>query len=132
MKKIPILVAALLLVAACRSEQRPTDVLAPQAMAAVLADAYMLEGFYAVETEYRYDTMLPEVLAAYDDILTRHGTSREAVERSFEYYSAHPDQYRPIQDSALAILQRMPFSDTAQSSTPVDLPGIELSMVKKS
>lgn len=114
MKKIPILVAALLLVAACRSEQRPADVLAPQAMAAVLADAYMLEGFYAVETEYRYDTMLPEVLAAYDDILTRHGTSREAVERSFEYYSSHPDQYRPIQDSVLAILQRMPFADTAR------------------
>ena len=131
MKKFPILVAALLLVAACRSEQRPPDVLAPQAMAAVLADAYMLEGFYAVETEYRYDTMLPEVLAAYDDILARHGTTREAVERSFEYYGAHPDQYLPIQDSALAILQRLPMDDTVQAASKPDILGIEFDVVKK-
>lgn len=128
MKKVPILLAALLLVAACRSEQRPADVLAPQAMAAVLADAYMLEGFYAVETEYRYDTMLPEVLAAYDDILTRHGTTRQAVEHSFTYYSAHPEQYQPIQDTAIALLQRMHSVDTA---LPLEPPAIELGLVRR-
>ena len=129
MKKIPILVAALLLVAACRSEQRPADVLAPQAMAAVLADAYMLEGFYAVETGYRYDTMLPEVLAAYDDILARHHTTREAVEHSLEYYSTHPDQYKPVQDSVLTLLDRS--AAPADTLPPTDLSDIDLEVVEK-
>lgn len=129
MKKIPILVAALLLVAACRSEQRPADVLAPQAMAAVLADAYMLEGFYAVETGYRYDSMLPEVLAAYDDILARHHTTREAVEHSLEYYSTHPDQYKPVQDSVLALLDRS--SAPADTLPATALSDIDLEVVEK-
>ncbi len=129
MKKIPILVAALLLVAACRSEQRPADVLAPQAMAAVLADAYMLEGFYAVETGYRYDSMLPEVLAAYDDILARHHTTREAVELSLEYYSTHPDQYKPVQDSVLALLDRS--AAPADSLPATALSDIDLEVVEK-
>ena len=129
MKKIPILVAALLLVAACRSAQRPADVLAPQAMAAVLADAYMLEGFYAVETGYRYDSMLPEVLAAYDDILARHHTTREAVELSLEYYSTHPDQYKPVQDSVLALLDRS--AAPADSLPATALSDIDLEVVEK-
>ena len=129
MKKIPILVAALLLVAACRSEQRPPDVLAPQAMAAMLADAYMLEGFYAVETGYRYDSMLPEVLAAYDDILARHHTTREAVELSLEYYSTHPDQYKPVQDSVLALLDRS--AAPADSLPATALSDIDLEVVEK-
>ena len=129
MKKIPILVAALLLVAACRSEQRPADVLAPQAMAAVLADAYMLEGFYAVETGYRYDSMLPEVLAAYDDILARYHTTREAVELSLEYYSTHPDQYKPVQDSVLALLDRS--AAPADSLPATALSDIDLEVVEK-
>lgn len=119
-----LLPITLLLLASCRSGQRPAEVLAPEAMASLLADAYMLEGFYAVETGYRYDTMLPEVLAAYDDILSRHHTTRGAVELSLEYYSTHPDQYKPVQDSVLALLDR--------AAAPVDtLPATDLEVVEK-
>lgn len=105
MKKL-LLPVLLLVMASCHSNPQPADVLDPQTMASLLSEAYMLEGFYAIETEYRYDTMLPEVLAAYDDILARHHTSRQAVERSFTYYAAHPLQYKTIQDSVFAILNR--------------------------
>ena len=119
-----LLPITLLLLASCRSGQRPADVLPPEAMASLLADAYMLEGFYAVETGYRYDTMLPEVLAAYDDILSRHHTTREAVELSLEYYSTHPDQYKPVQDSVLALLDR--------AAAPADtLPDTDLEVLEK-
>lgn len=129
MKRICILMVAGLMLAACRSEQRPADVLAPEAMASLLADAYMLEGFYAVETGYRYDTMLPEVLAAYDDILARHHTTREAVEHSLEYYSTHPDQYKPVQDSVLALLDRA--AAPADTLPATALSDIDLEVVEK-
>lgn len=73
-------------------------------MVTFLSEAYMLEGFYAVETQYRYDSLLPEVVAAYDDILARQGLSRRKVEKSLKYYSSHPDEYQIIHDSVLAIM----------------------------
>lgn len=110
--------AALLLFGACRHDERPADVLDAPRMVAFLSDAYLLEGFYAVESQYRYDAMTPEVLRAYDDILKAHHTSREQVEHSFDYYASHPDLYRTIQDSVLAILDRQSEADTAAKAAP--------------
>ena len=108
-----VCLSVLLLLSACGGgERRPDGVLAPEAMAALLAEAYLLEGFYAIETQYRYDTVLPEVLRAYDTILSRHGTTREAVERSFDYYAKHPELYQPIQDSVMALLDRTADADS--------------------
>ncbi|MBP3762368.1 MAG: DUF4296 domain-containing protein [Bacteroidales bacterium] len=112
MKKNCLPLLAALLMAACSSHQRPEGVLPPDAMAAFLEEAYLLEGFYAIETQHRYDTLLPQVLAAYDSILLRHGVTRQEVERSFDYYSTHADEYRAIQDSVIARLDRLAVADS--------------------
>ena len=120
MRHTPILcLAALLLLGACRHDERPADVLDAPRMVAFLTDAYLLEGFYAVETQYRYDAMSPEVLRAYDDILAAHHISREQVEHSFDYYASHPELYQPIQDSVMAILDRQNEIDTAAKAEPI-------------
>ncbi len=105
----------------CRSDRRPADVLDAPQMVAFLTDAYLLEGFYAIETQYRYDAMTPEVLRAYDDILLKHGITREQVEHSFDYYTAHPDLYATIQDSVITHLDRVHSSDTTSHSHANDL-----------
>ena len=102
---LPLCLAALLLLSACRHNERPADVLDAPQMVAFLSDAYLLEGFYAVETQYRYDAMSPEVLRAYDDILKAHHISREQVEHSFDYYSQHLDTYAAIHDSVVLRLE---------------------------
>lgn len=101
----------LLLLVACNPNRRPDDVMAPEAMAAFLEEAYLLEGFYAVETQNSYDAMLPEVLEAYNALLAKHGVDKADVERSFDYYARHPEQYLPIQDSVIARLDRA-YGDT--------------------
>lgn len=120
--------AALLLCCSCRHETRPADILDAPQMVAFLADAYLLEGFYAVETQYRYDAMTPDVLRAYDEILASHHITREQVEHSFDYYSSHPELYSPIQDSVLAILERQSHADTATVAVPNTAAPIILSM----
>ena len=99
-----VAVVAAILVASCGGEKAPADLIPADRMVDFLTDAYLLEGFYAVESEYRYDALTPDVVRAYDDILMRHGLNRKQVERSFEYYSAHPDLYQPIHDSVLVRL----------------------------
>lgn len=112
MKKVVILLATALFFSACRHDGRSVDVLDAPAMVSFLADAYLLEGFYAVETQYRYDAMTPEVLRAYDDILEHHGITREEAEASFAYYAQHPDLYQTIQDSVLARIEKETGTDT--------------------
>lgn len=99
------LLPLLLLATACHSDRRPADVLPPDRMAGFLADAYLLEGFYAVETQYRYDVLSTQTLKSYDSILEVHGTTREAVEHSFEYYGRHLDQYQAIHEEVVARLE---------------------------
>lgn len=111
-KNILLLVVAVVLLAACRHDSRPADVLDAPKMVDFLTDAYLLEGFYAVETQYRYDAMSPDVLRAYDDILAKHHVSREQIEHCFDYYSQHPELYATIQDSVMARLDHETGADT--------------------
>lgn len=106
MKKIVfILLPVLLLLGACRHEERPADVMSHEQMVAFLTDAYLLEGFYAVETQYRYDALTPEVLHSYDSILTVHSLTRDDVERSLDYYTRHLDEYQAIHEEVVALLE---------------------------
>ena len=119
---------ALLSLAACRHDERPADVIEAPQMVDFLSDAYLLEGFYAVETQYRYDAMTAEVLRAYDDILDKYHLTREQVEHSFAYYSKHPELYLPIQDSVLARIENVISADTAAGKTPIPSSEIRLTM----
>lgn len=107
MKKIVLLLLPLLLtVAACRHEGRPADVMTHEQMVSFLTDAYLLEGFYAVETQYRYDALTPEVLHSYDSILQVHALTRDDVERSLDYYTRHLDEYQAIHEEVVARLEQ--------------------------
>ena len=109
---------AVALLVSCHHDERPADVLDAPQMVDFLSDAYLLEGFYAIETQYRYDAMSAEVLRAYDDILDKHHVTREQVEHSFAYYAEHPDLYAPIQDSVLARIEQVTATDTVVAAAP--------------
>ena len=128
MKKILFVLVAVASMVACRHDDRPADLIEAPRMVDFLSDAYLLEGFYAIETQYRYDAMPAEVLRAYDDILAKHHLSREQVERSFDYYSNHPDLYGPIQDSVLVRIERETASDTIDAKLPNPNAEIRLSL----
>lgn len=111
MKKLLPLLALVLICSACRHDGLPEGVLDAPAMTEFLADAYLLEGFYAIETQYRYDRLTDEVIRYYDSILERHGITREQVERSLDYYTAHPDAYQAIHDSVVVRLEARQAED---------------------
>ena len=128
MKRFVFLLAVVALLASCRGGERPADVLGAPQMVDFLSDAYLLEGFYAVETQYRYDALPAEVLRAYDDILAKHHLTREQVEHSFAYYSEHPELYAPIQDSVLARIENVISADTAAGNNLAPAADIRLTM----
>ena len=86
----------------CSRNAVPDDVMSETAMVDFLEQAYLLEGFYAIETNFRYDTLHPEMLASYDSLLASCNITRDDFERSIHWYSRHIDIYTRVHDSVLA------------------------------
>ena len=114
MKKLLLFLLPLLLLAACRQEGLPKGVLDEERMADFLAEAYLLEGFYAIETQYRYDVLTADALRRYDSILAAQNITRKEVEQSFAYYAEHLDVYQTIQDSVVARLEAQQTGSVAE------------------
>ena len=90
----------------CKDDKVPPDVLGEDRMAKFLKEAYLLEGFYAVETEFQYDTLHPEMIASYDSLLREQGLTREDFERSVEWHTHHPEVYQRVHDTVVAWFDR--------------------------
>ena len=120
MKRLsPLLLCLLLLsVTACKHDQRPKDIINVESdkafddtMVDVLTDLYLIDGVYAAESQYRFDTPSPEVVGAIDAVLEKHHITREQLEKCFDYYSEHPDEYKAIQEQVAARIDKLTASD---------------------
>ncbi len=100
---LSVLLMLCVVVAGCSHEATPpADVFSETTMVDFLEQAYLLEGFYAIETGYQYDTLHPEMLASYDSLLASYDITRDDFERSVRWYGDHPDIYERVHDSVLA------------------------------
>lgn len=106
MKKFLLSLAALLLLAACGSKKLPEGVIDRDRMVPLLVDVYLTEAYYGVETSYsyNYDSLSPEMVRAYEDLLAKHGITADELETSLDYYAHHPEQYNAIHHEVRALL----------------------------
>ena len=88
--------------AGCSHNPVPADVMQEAVMVDFLEQAYLIEGFYAIETGFHYDTLHPEMILSYDSLLASYDITRDDFERSVNWYSMHPDIYERVHDSVLA------------------------------
>ena len=100
---LSVLLMLCIVVAGCSHEAKPpADVMSEPQMVDFLEQAYLLEGYYAIETGYQYDTLHPEMLASYDSLLASYAITRDDFERSVNWYGNHPEIYVRVYDSVLA------------------------------
>ena len=103
---LPVILVLSGALSSCRSDEVPEDVMSEERMASFLHEAYMIEGFYAVESGFHYDTLQPEMLGAYDTLLAHYGLSRDEFEHSVDWYTSHPKVYQQVHDTVLARFDR--------------------------
>ena len=103
---VPVLLLLAGVLSSCRSDKVPEDVMGEERMASFLQEAYLIEGFYAVESNFHYDTLQPEMLGAYDTLLAHYDLTREDFEHSVDWYTAHPKVYQRVHDTVLARIER--------------------------
>ena len=93
----------------CKSEPQPEPpVLEEARFVDLLTDAYLLEGFYAFQSNYHFDTLKPEMIASYDSLLAQHGISQAIFDSTVLWYTRHPDIFARVQDS---VMQRLTPED---------------------
>jgi len=68
-------------------------------------EALIIEGYYAVETVFRYDTLQPQMIASYDSLFAKYGITREIFDTTILWYAHHPEIYQRVHDSVLARLE---------------------------
>lgn len=88
----------------CKEDPIPADVMDEAEMISFLKDAYILEGFYAVETHFQYDTLQADILQSYDSLLTLHKITRDDFERSIKWYTEHTERYERVHKEVVAQL----------------------------
>lgn len=96
----------------------PDGVIEHDRMVPLLVDIYLVEAYYAVKTNYNYDTLSPDMLRAYDDVLAEHGVTPDDLEASLAYYSEHAELYNAIHRDVVAVLNEKNTGE-AEEATPV-------------
>lgn len=102
----------------CHKKDVPTYVIPEQKMSEILQDAYLLEGFYAIETQFHYDTLGAEMMASVDSLFAKHEISQHDFDTSIAWYIHHPDIYKRVHDSVIARLDREMSSGIISSPDP--------------
>ncbi|MBQ9546142.1 MAG: DUF4296 domain-containing protein [Bacteroidales bacterium] len=94
LRKIFIIACLLTLATAC--DRLPFGVMSKEQMVDFLSEAYLIESFYAIETNHNYDKLKPEIVNSYRELLKRQGLTERQFERSINYYMRHPEEYKEI------------------------------------
>lgn len=87
---------------ACNRNKVPNDVIQPEKMENFLYEAYLLEGFYAIESGFHYELMAPQIIGSYDSLLYKYEMTREDFEHSMDFYTHHPRIYEKIHQNVIA------------------------------
>jgi len=93
---IHIVASMVILSVTVACSNKPKNLIKEEQMAALLTDAYQLEGFYAVERGM--DSVITDsvILATYDSIFDKHGVTHSQFDESMAYYMRHSDKYSKI------------------------------------
>lgn len=111
-----ICTVCLLFTTASCGDRLPMGVMDEEQMVNFLSEAYLIEGFYAIETNHDYDKLTPEIVNSYHELLERQGISQRQFERSMKYYLRHPELYKPIHQRVVDRLDaQMPEKATPQN-----------------
>lgn len=106
------------LVLACSSAEAPPEGLLEKPLfTEVLAGATLIEARMNYELTTEAQTNVP-VRSYYDDLFQEKGVTREAFERTFDHYAAHPTEMQAIYEDVVAVLGRWK-DEAAQRPTPV-------------
>jgi len=96
--RIYFLIFISILIFSCseKKEEMPSDILTKEKYISVMVDMYLLESkinHTNIADRHSYTKSIKE----YNTLFKKHGTTKEQVEKSIDYYIHQPDEMKEIQ-----------------------------------
>lgn len=108
MKLLSFLITVILL-SSCGSEQPevkiPEDVLHKDSMARILVDIFMLDA-YLNQKQINSEEKKLQIAPYYHSVFSKYHVDQQAFDRSFTFYSSHPDLMNDIYKEAQSEVSR--------------------------
>jgi hypothetical protein len=104
-KYITVLFLFILTVAAC-TEERPTNILSPETMEAILTDMHLAEGFLNSRPS-AIDSLKQLGVGYREAIYKKYQTSHEQFKISFDYYNHHTEELDSIYADVITNLSKL-------------------------
>lgn len=98
-----VLALCLTIVAACVPQKReapPPDVLDEDQFARIMVDVQLIEAMRVHKLGPRRETSI-DMAELYDEIFRKHGVTRSTFEKTFGYYTEHPDLMKDIYEQVI-------------------------------
>lgn len=119
-KLIYLLTLLTVMTAACHTDQRPTNLMDEEVFVDFLVDAHLIESYYALQGGYRYDSLVPDMKASYQELYAKYGTNQEQFDRTAAYYQEHFDEYKAIYEQVIDKLSH--YADSLPPAEPDEEP----------
>lgn len=97
---------AVTLAVACHRDNLPEGVLDEKTLTAVLTEMHTADAYFNVTTGYECDTLIGEINYTYNQIFKKHGTTKEAFDKSMDYYYKQPKKFRAIYEKVVLNLNK--------------------------
>lgn len=101
---IVLIPCVLMMFSSCHRSALPPGVLPENQMVDLLTDVYIMEGYYADETMYHFDSMIVEINESYDELFDKYGITRAQFDSNMSYYSHNPAELELINQQVLSRL----------------------------
>lgn len=100
-KQMIVYTGLLLLLAACRSSNKPgKDILPPDSMKLVVWDMLRADQLAVIKVQKDTNKIKPDYhYELFNDVLTIHHLTKDQFYKSYRYYLAHPDINKALVDS---------------------------------
>ncbi len=110
---IVVMLALMVILAACKRDTRPPDVLTREQMADLLVEVYVAEGKMLNQPIQR-DSGMKLFLPFEQKLLKKKNISDEVLSKSYKYYIDHPVEFEKVFD---AVIDTLSVRETRTNTT---------------
>jgi len=88
-RAVVITILTLTLMSACRPKQEvPSYVIEKGVLTDMLTEAHLMESYYLVMSDHRYDSVRHDVRMSYDTLFAKYHTTQEDFDSTMAYYAS--------------------------------------------
>lgn len=85
----------------CQSDKIPKDIIQEDTMVSILTEIHLADAYFSIMTDEKDKNQENSSEQAYTKILEQYNVSPKDFEKSIDYYTEHPNEFRNIYEKVI-------------------------------